>query len=142
MKTVFRERSSGRCACDAPAASTAGESRRAHQQTGERPDREEQQPSLRGRRAGHDGSHEGGSSGRQRPEGAGQVRHRVVPAEDVQAGGGRRLPIIACSSEVIGPDSLASVDIVPVRAATIKITNDEVSANTVPEMPSRTSRTA
>ena len=50
--------------------------------------------------------------------------------------------IIACSSEVIGPDSFASTEIVPVRAATISAGSDLVRANTAPARPITTKRAA
>ena len=50
-------------------------------------------------------------------------------------GVGAACGIIACSSEVIGPDSLASVEIVPVREAMMRAANDRVSAKTAPAAP-------
>jgi hypothetical protein len=47
---------------------------------------------------------------------------------------------IACSREVIGPDSLASVDSVPVAAASRRAGRHEVSANTEPLIPMIASR--
>src|SRR5947207_15852661 len=44
-------------------------------------------------------------------------------------------PIMACSSEVIGPDSLGSVDRVPVIDAMASAGTHEVSANTAPAPP-------
>jgi hypothetical protein len=40
--------------------------------------------------------------------------------------------IMACSSEVMGPDSFASTEMVPVSAATIRSVTDVDSAYTVP----------
>ncbi len=51
-------------------------------------------------------------------------------------------PIIACSSDVIGPDSLASVDIMPVSETAIRTTNESVSAKIVPTTPNATRRAA
>ena len=44
-------------------------------------------------------------------------------------------PIMACSSDVMGPDSFGSVDRVPVSAATSSAGSHLVSANTAPATP-------
>ena len=142
LKTVFRDRSSGCCACEAPAASTAGESLRAINRQASAP-------------TGNNKSHrcavgapvmtartKAGPPAARAPNAPARNATALYRPKTWSRVAGGACPIIACSNEVIGPDSLASVDIVPVRAATIKIANDEVSANTVPEMPSRTSSTA
>ena len=51
------------------------------------------------------------------------------------AGVGAACGIMACSRDVIGPDSLGSVDTVPVRAATTSSGKDRVRAKTVPATP-------
>jgi len=51
-------------------------------------------------------------------------------------------PIMACSIEVIGPDSFGSVEIVPVIEAAMSAGIHTVSPNTAPAAPINSSRAA